>query len=73
MADENGHAHELTQEVTTSVKSATIKSNFAESFAGCQISNTSLYKKSYERKCISGFMSTTDVLKVLNIALAVGD
>ena len=31
------------------------------------------YRKSYERECISGFMSTSDVLKVLKIARAVGD
>ena len=31
------------------------------------------YRKSYERECISGFMSTSDVLKVLKIARAVGE
>ena len=31
------------------------------------------YGKSYERKCISGFMSTSDVLKVLKIAGAVAE
>ena len=32
-----------------------------------------MYRKSYERECISGFMSTSDVLKVLKIARAVGE
>ena len=31
------------------------------------------YRKSYERECISGFMSTSDVLKFLKIARAVGE
>ena len=35
------------------------------------INNT--YKKSYERECISGFMSTSDVLKVLKFARVVGE
>ena len=30
-----------------------------------------MYRKSYERECISGFMSTSDILKVLKIARAV--
>ena len=32
-----------------------------------QYKNCSKYRKSYERECISGFMSTSDVLKVLKI------
>ena len=31
------------------------------------------YRKSYERECISWFMGTSDVLKVLKIARAVGE
>ena len=31
------------------------------------------YRKSYERKCISWFMGTSDVLKVLKIAQAIGE
>ena len=31
------------------------------------------YRKSYERKCISWFMGTSDVFKVLKIARAVGE
>ena len=31
------------------------------------------YRKSYERECISWFMGTSDVLKVLKIAWAVGE
>ena len=34
------------------------------------ISLTDKYRKSYERECISGFMSTSDVLKVPKIARA---
>ena len=30
------------------------------------------YRKSYERECISAFMSPSDVLKILKIARAVG-
>ena len=32
-----------------------------------------LYRKTYERECISGFISTSDVLKVLKFARAVGE
>ena len=34
---------------------------------------SNMYRKSYERECISGFMSTSDVLKVLKIARALGE
>ena len=34
---------------------------------------TYMYRKSYERECISWFMGTSDVLKVLKIARAVGE
>ena len=32
-----------------------------------------MYRKSHERECISGFMGTSDVLKVFKIARAVGE
>ena len=36
-------------------------------------SKCNMYRKSYERECISWFMGTSDVLKVLKIARAVGE
>ena len=40
---------------------------------GARLSWINKYRKSYERECISGFMSTSDVLKVLKTARAAGE
>ena len=51
-----------------------INSNKDFAFDGWVISNTCvMYRKSYERECITWYMGTSDVLKVFKIARAAGE